>query len=218
MKLSLSLLVVLSLVFSSLCSSAFAGGIGWEAEDVVAINPPQAVFDDPIASGGKYVTSPTSNEGSIEYEFEVPADGTYFMWAYHLSIDAGRNSCYLVIDDPASPLDNADLVWDTILEPRPRQLGEEVDIENKDTYAIDWEWIRVFGRVDGLWNVLKIRTLELSAGKHSMYIWTRERESKRDCYYLTNSFDEQPVFPNEVPGFAAVDPVEKLAVTWGSLK
>jgi hypothetical protein len=212
-----SLLVVSSLAFGFLCSSVFAG-IGWEAEDAVAINPPQAVFEDANASGGKYVTSPTSNEGSVEYEFEVPADGTYFMWARHLSIDSGRNSCYLVIDDPASPLDNADLAWDTILEPQPRQLGEEVDVENKDTYSNDWEWIRVFGRVDGLWNILTIRTFELSAGKHSMYIWTRERETKMDCFYLTASFDDQPVLPHEAMGFAAVDPAKKLAVTWGSLK
>jgi len=209
---------MLSLAFILLCSSAFAAGIGWEAEDVVAINAPQAVFEDANASGGKYVTSPTSNEGSVEYEFEIPSDGTYFMWAHHLSIDSGRNSCYLVIDDPESPLDNADLVWDTILEPQPTQLGEEVDVENRDTYSNDWGWIRVFGRADGLWNVLTIRTFELSAGKHSMYIWTRERETKMDCFYLTDRFDEQPVFPDEAMGFAAVDPAKKLAITWGSLK
>jgi len=219
MKLSSLFPVVLSLTFVFLCSSAFAGGIGWEAEDFVAITAPQEVFDDDAnASGGKYVTSLTSNEGSVEYEFEVPADGTYFMWAYHLSIDSGRNSCYLVIDDPASPLDNADLVWDTILEPQPRQLGEEVDIENVDTYELDWSWIRVFGRGGGLWNILKIRTFDLSAGVHKMYIWTREREAKIDCYYLTNDFNEQPVFPDQVMGFAAVDPAKKLAITWGSLK
>ena len=93
-----------------------------------------------------------------------------------------------------------------------------VDIENQDTYDPNWGWIRVFAREDGQWMLYKIRVFELSAGKHSMYIWTRERETNVDCYYLTNDFNEQPVFPDEVPGFAAVDPAKKLAITWGSLK
>jgi hypothetical protein len=51
-----------------------------------------------------------------------------------------------------------------------------------------------------------------------MYIWTRERETKVDCFYLTDRFDEQPVFPDEAMGFAAVEPAKKLAITWGTLK
>ena len=211
-------LIVLVLASSFLCSSVFAGAIGWEAEDFVAINAPQAVFDDANASGGQYVTSLESNVGSVEYEFEVPKNGTYFMWAHHLSLDSGRNSSYLVIDDPASPLDNADLVWDTILEPQPTQLEDEVDVEGLDTYPVDWIWIRVFKRVDGLWNIIAIRTFELTAGTHKMYIWTRERETNIDAYFLTDSFDEQPLFPNEVSGFTAVKPTTKLATTWGALK
>ena len=216
MKSSLSLLVVLSLAFSFLWSSAFAGSIGWEAEDTVAINPPLAVFEDENLSGGKYIYSPTSNAGSAEYEFEVPMNGTFFMWAYHLSIDAGRNSYHLVIDDPKQPVDDS-LAWDTILEPQPTKLGEVVDIENKDIYDPNWGWIRVFGREDAQWMLYMIRTFELKKGTHKMYLWTRERETKVDCFCLTDNFNEQPVFPDEATGLA-VDPKEKLAVTWGSLK
>lgn len=150
MRLSLLLLIVLVSVFSFFSLVVFAGGIGWEAEDAVVINAPLAVFEDPKVSNGKYIYSPTSNQGSAEYEFEVPKDGTYFMWAHHLSIDAGRNSYHLVIDDPKMPADDC-LVWDTILEPQPTKLGEVVDIENKDVYDPEWGWTRVFGREDCQW-------------------------------------------------------------------
>ena len=200
-----------------LCSQAFAGGIGWEAEDTVAITPPMAAFDDPNVSNGKYVMTPTSNQGSAEYEFEVPVDRTYFMWAYHLSIDAGRNSYHLVIDDPKQPADDC-LVWDTILEPQPTKLGEVVDIENKDIYDPEWGWTRVFGRDDCQWMLYTIRTFELKKGSHKMYLWGRERETKVDAFFLSDRFDEQPVFPDEAPGLAPVEPQEKLAVTWGGLK
>ena len=220
MKISLSLLVVLSLIFGLLCSSAFAGSIGWEAEDYVAITPPMAVFEngDPaIVSGdGKYIYSPTSNSGSIEYEFAVPMDGTFFLWAHHLSIDSGRNSCHLVIDDPKLPADDS-MVWDTIMEPQPKKLGEVVDIENKDSYDPNWNWIRVFGREDAQWMLYKIRTFELKKGYHQMYLWARERETKVDCFCLTDNFAEQPVFPEETTGLS-VNPRGSLAITWGSLK
>ena len=41
-----------------------------------------------------------------------------------------------------------------------------------------------------------------------MYLWARERETKVDCFYLTDSFDEQPVFPDEALGILAVSPKE----------
>jgi hypothetical protein len=51
-----------------------------------------------------------------------------------------------------------------------------------------------------------------------MYLWARERETKVDCFYLTDRFDEQPVFPEEAPGILAVSPEEKLTTTWGSIR
>ena len=199
-----------------LCSNAFAGSIGWEAEDALVINPPLAIFEDGNLSNGKCIYSPTSNSGSAEYEFDVPKNGTYYMWAHHLSIDAGRNSYHLIIDDSGQPADD-NLVWDTILDPQPKKLGEEVDIDGKDSYNFEWGWDRIFGRADGLWNILTIRTFELKSGSHMMYLWVRERETKVDCFCLTDIFSEQPVFPDETTGLA-VDPKEKLAITWGLLK
>jgi hypothetical protein len=37
-------------------------------------------------------------------------------------------------------------------------------------------------------------------------------------FYLTDRFDEQPVFPDEAPGILAVSPKEKLTTTWGSIR
>ncbi len=217
MKFSISLSVILCLTINFFCSVALAGGIGWEAEDGVQINPPMAVFEDATLSNGKCIYSPTSNEGSIVYEFEVPKDSTYFMWAYHQSVDAGRNSYHLVMDDANKPADDC-FVWDTILDPQPTKLGEVVDIENKDSYDPEWGWTRVFGRDDCQWMLYLIRTFELETGGHTMYLWTRERETKIDAFYLSDNFNEQPVFPDEAPGILAVDPEEKLTGTWGSIK
>lgn len=220
MKLSSLSLVILGLAFRFLCSSAFAGSIGWEAEDAVVINLPLAVFEDAdpnIVSGhGRYIYSPASYAGSAEYDFDVPMNGTFFMWAHHLSIDSSRNSYYLVIDDPKQPTDES-LAWDTILQPQPKKLGEVVNINNKDVYSNEWGWIRVFGRQDAQWMLYLIRTFELKKGSHKMYLWVRERETKVDCFCLTDNFDEQPVFPDEAKGLG-VDPKEKLAVVWGALK
>jgi hypothetical protein len=216
MKVSLSVLLILILAFSFLYSNVFAGAMGWEAEDAIVINLPLQIFEDKNASNGKYISTPTSNQGSVEYEFEVPVDGTYFMWARHLSIDAGRNSYHLVIDDPKMPGDDS-LVWDTILEPQPQKLGEVVDIENKDKYTNDWEWIRVFGRIEAKFNLLTIRTFTLKKGNHRMYLWGREQDTKVDCFCLTDRFDEQPVFPKESTRLA-VNLKGKHATTWGKLK
>jgi hypothetical protein len=224
MRFSLSFLVVLSLIFSLLCSNTFAGGIGWEAEDSSAINPPMQVYVDlPEASGGMYIASPTADQGSVEYEIEVPKSGRYFLWVRFRSQDTRSNSWYLQVDDSASAVGDTDLVWDTIVpDLMPKELGEEVGpLEEPGPaweFGDQWWWLRLLDRIDGQFNVLKIRVLDLSVGKHKLYLWNREANTRADAFYLSDRFDEQPVLPEEAPGLLAVKPEEKLAVTWGEIK
>ena len=98
------------------CSQAFAGGIGWEAEDAKVINPPMQVFEDvPDASEGKYVAPAAANAGSIEYEVEVPKAGKYYLWVRFMSQDTGTSSWFFQVDDPANVIGNSDFAWDTMV-------------------------------------------------------------------------------------------------------
>jgi len=76
--LFMSVVIVILLSFR-----AWPGGIGWEAEDFAVIKPPMQVYEDnKEASGGKYVASPTADQGSVEYKVEVPKAGDYFLWVF----------------------------------------------------------------------------------------------------------------------------------------
>ncbi len=204
-------------------SRAFAAGIAWEAEDALLVNDPLQLAEDANASGEKYIFSPVGDQGSAEYEFRVPKDGIYFLWGRHISKDGGSNSAYLVIDDPESPIGNNDLVWDTHMEPLYEKLEEEVIVWGREVFSPEWLWMRVIQRTDQPDpNVLeaKIRVFDLEAGKHKMYLWARE-PTKIDCFYLTDEFDEEPVFPGEDTGFADFlvgNPKGKLSTTWGGIK
>ena len=196
----------------------------WEAEDAKVITPPMQVFEDnPDASDGKYVSSPSANVGSVEYEIEVPKAGKYYLWARFISQDTGSNSWLLQVDDPASVVGNDDFAWDTIVpELMPKKVGEEVGPFDEPgpawEFQDEWWWIRLLERIDKQFNVLRIRVLELSFGKHSLYLWNREGNTKVDAFYLSDKFDEQPVLPDEAPGLTPVEPESKLATTWGELK
>lgn len=214
---------ILSSTSGILCSSIFAGGIGWEAENAKEINPPMQMYADPEASNGEYIASPTANQGSIVYEIEVPKTGKYYLWVRFQSQDTGSNSWFLQLDNPVSVIGDDDFAWDTIVpDLMPKKVGEEVgplaepgpawEFNNK------WWWLRLLDRIDKQFNVLKIRVLELSTGSHTLYLWNREANTRADAFYLSDTFSEQPVLPEDAPGLLAVNSKAKLAVTWGKLK
>lgn len=209
---------------SLLCSQAFAGGIGWEAEDFLAITPPmQAYADLPDASNGQYVASPSANQVSVEYDIEVPKAGKYYLWVHFRSVDTGTNSWFLKVDDSSTPVGDDSFAWDTIVpDLMPKAIGEEVGPLEEPGPAWEfnnqWWWFRLLERIDLQFNVLKIRVLDLGIGKHTLYLWNREANTRADAFYLSDTFSEQPVFPEDAPGLISVDPQEKLATTWGGLK
>ncbi len=176
-----------------------------------------AVSQDGNASGGQYLLG-AANSGLASYEFQVPKNGTYFMWAHHFSDSSAHNSFFLSIDEPKNPQGDNTLAWDALLEPQPRELGEVAENDGVGQYSAEWLWVRVFERVDGSFNFLKIREFELTTGNHTMYLAGREQQSKVDAFYLTDIFSEQPVFPDEAPGFMPVEAKDKLAATWASVK
>ncbi len=200
------LLCVSTVMIMALNYRALGGGIAWEAEDYAAINVPMQVYKDkPEASGGKYVASPTSDQGSVEYEIKVPKAGTYFLWVRFHSLNTGENSWYFQVDDKKSVVGNADFVWDTLVpEQMPKEIGKEVGplVEPGPAWEFkdEWSWIRLIERIDGQFNVLKVRVLKLSEGKHTLYLWGREPATKADVFYLSDTFNEQPVLPGEAKG------------------
>ena len=84
-------------------------------------------------------------------------------------------------------------------------------------FQTEWDWMRLVERIDGQFNVLTIRVLKLSAGKHTLYLWNREAWTKADVFFLADRFKQQPVLPEASPGWS-VDPLGKVTTTWGRIK
>ena len=216
---SICISILATMVFTS---QLLAGGIGWEAEDVTSIEAPMMIYeDDPNASGGKYVATATQRVGLVTYEFEVPVDGDYFLWARFSSDATNHNAWYLNVDDDTNVIGNEDFTWDTFIpEEGPQELGEETKIpEPGPGWEFDgsWLWIRAMQRIDQQFDVHKIYVLNLKAGKHTLYLWARDAWTKLDALYLSDRFAEEPVLPDEASGLL-VGSAGKLATTWGRMK
>lgn len=213
MKSAICLCVAVIFVFVP-CILASAAGIGWEAEDAAKITAPLEVREDVDASGGKYIATPTSNQGMAEYEFRVPRDGVYFLWAHQKTDNASHNSYFLSIDDP-NLIDVPEYVWDIY----DGLIFDNPDAEqNKGVHLNQWAWGIVIERPGGEDAATRqVYKFELKAGKHTMYLAGREPEAKVDAFYLSNTFDEEPVFPGEASGWA-VDSQSKVISTWGAIK
>ena len=75
------------------------GEIVLEAESATSITAPMAIYDDPLASGGKYIGTPSTATGSTSsppttgvatYSFTV-AGGVYKVWFRVGPVDTGTN-------------------------------------------------------------------------------------------------------------------------------
>jgi hypothetical protein len=88
-------LLIAFAVASSSTTTPFYQYIEAESGAVVA---PMAVAADALASGGKYVSTPTDGAGSLTFNLTVPATGSYYVWGKVLSLDAASDSFYVSVD------------------------------------------------------------------------------------------------------------------------
>jgi hypothetical protein len=210
--LLLSVIIGFALAVSGLCT-AFEWAT--EAEFAQVIQDPMHISvpaDAPAHGGpepdepsnGQFIWSNTSYEGYAEFAINMPQAGTYAVWARVIAWTGSNDSFYCTwlpmdSDENLSETRNNDYRW---------------SVENGET----WLWDRILvwadddSRTDREWDV--------PAGPTTLRIWTREQHTMLDCIFITDnlSSEEADVNPRVPDLVSAVEPADKLAVTWGSMK
>jgi hypothetical protein len=122
------------------------------------------------ASGGAYVSTNTTNSGTIYFTVNVPVAGTYVIWGRVLA-----------------PLDTAD------------SLFVMMDGANQDIYDVaegkwssKWQWTAVNGRGGGAPAAISQRRFTLTAGSHTIRFDGRELDTRLDKIEITNDLAYVP--------------------------
>jgi hypothetical protein len=178
--------------------------LAFEAEDFDEIGVPMVVVEDEDVSGGAYIKSPNGRAGWAEYEIEIPDDAEYYMWGMVQEHDGVTDSFFITFDllDRGDDNDTNENTWDL------------------DGPANAWAWDAVSGR--GLGG--DPRVFDLTKGKHTLRVWTRENESWLDCIYMSTDQMALPVLASEFEGRErkgapkSVARADKLTAIWGHIK
>ncbi len=127
------------------------------------------------ASGGQYVASATSEQGTVRFEFDVEQAGEYVVSARVLAPSANQDSFFVSIDGgPEDVFDAAEGTW-----------GSE------------WQWMVLNGRGGtGRPLALNPRILTLSPGHHTLTFRGREAGTGLDRIMITQ---ETGSVPNQAP-------------------
>lgn len=147
-------------------------GAHWEAE-VGALVGDMAVGVDDDAFGGKYVWAPgevgaqDSGAGSVTWKLNIPAEGTYYLWARVLAPTSADDSFYVrVFTDSAEPVARAE--WHT---------GQHEK----------WQWAPVC-----LNRSLDPTPLPLPSGPVNIQFSVREKGTKVDRLFITDDPRARP--------------------------
>ena len=79
---------------------------------------PMATGSDANAFGGQYVVTKTGEEGSVRWNFSVPATGNYYVWCRVLATSATHDSFYAT----------------------PQGAGMDVYDLAEGTWSPKWQW------------------------------------------------------------------------------
>lgn len=134
-----------------------------EAENGNVVSP-MVVIEDATASGGKAVVSPTLEQGRVTLLFDVPTEGTYYIWCKVYAPHVSEDSFHVVLDNGPSDIYDA----------------------AEGTQSDYWQWSAVNGRAGGSPLTLSPRTFHLSKGSHSITFSTREPNAVLDRLLITN--------------------------------
>ncbi len=150
----------------------------------------------------------------IKYEFNVPAEGSYYMWSRAIAPTVGDNSIYWALDidnDKAVSEDNKDMnICDFYEAAQFRQ-----------NLSADWVWFRInsrsgpFNGPEATQNGQNPKPLRLSAGDHTLHVVHREDGIYFDVIFGTTNKAQDP---SKILASLAVSPQGKLAITWGNVK
>ncbi len=219
--LFLCVIAISALVVSGQC---IAVEIATEAEFANVIVEPMVIGvpADGVAQGGPEPVDPSrgefvwvpgppvtggGGEGYMEFTINIPKAGVYAVWGRVVAWDGNSDSLW-VTWEPADPHENS-------------QETDNKEFRWSIASGNDWHWDRVNQWLDsGTFE----REWDLPAGPTTLTIYTREDAAMLDCIFITDNLseDEAEVAPR-VPTDAdiqstAVEPADKLAVTWGAMK
>ncbi|UCF17061.1 MAG: discoidin domain-containing protein, partial [Phycisphaerales bacterium] len=161
----------------------------FEAEAADSITEPMKTYNDPLASGGKYIgTDEDSGDetenppvyGVATYNFTVP-EGTYKV-LLHVIVIGGADSFWVRIPgatcDPGTYRDTDWIKFNVI--------------DKGDT----WHWDEVHSNSHGN----EVVKFTLAAGDHTLEIARRDDATLLDCILITNELDlDQKSLPHVVP-------------------
>lgn len=160
-----------------------------EAEAADSITAPMQIYDDPLASGGRYIGTPggsgdeTENPpvyGVASYNFTVP-QGTYKV-LFHVIINGGADSFWVRIPgavcDPGT-YGNTDWIKFNVID-----KGE------------NWHWDEVHSDSHNK----QVVKFTLPAGTHTLEVARRDAGAMLDCILITDELDlDQKSLPRVIP-------------------
>jgi hypothetical protein len=234
-QILLSILVALLLATTPVYAVKVAKGsnlggghqIWFEAEDYDVRDPDTDEFfpvvENADASGGKVIGRAGAEGGRISWTFDISAvggsGGTWYLW--YRGINPANSSDYMLVDGdpddlpiPAGP-------------PHPGGDGTAPFVNDDDRVFEanigDWDWASPDPGADGTAHG-EGHTKELQNGVNTMHIYHRQGNDTvfKDVFMWTDVADYIPTDDDynnaAVVGGAAVQPLDKLATTWGSIK
>ena len=180
--------------------------LAFEAE-LGKIEAPIEADKDKKASNSQYASPPPGAGnfvGSIEYRILIPKQTKYYIWGRVIAPHGGNDSYFVTWDGEDRGENDGVNVWDTV-------------------QTVTWQWDMVMGRGHS-----DPKAFELTRGEHTLRMWGREAGTKLDCLFISDNqkaVPRQPTQkeianqkPDSVIGGLAVDPIGKLAATWGEIK
>jgi hypothetical protein len=131
------------------------------------LSSPLGIDQDSSASAGAYVSATSgentdSPETEASYEFSIPDDGTYYLWARLYGPDDESDAIYIGIDgswDRVYPAEQGEYIW--------TRVGPERDSTGK--YGVS-----------------------LSSGGHEVHVGHAELYARLDALFITDDWDAQP--------------------------
>lgn len=221
--LFLSMVAGIALLVSQLCAAV---ELATEAEMAQVIEAPMVIGvpADGVAQGGpepdapsrgQFVWAPGApveggpNDGSgfMQFEINMPQAGTYAIWGRVIAWD-GNSDSFWVTWEPADPAENP-------------QETQNFDFRWSVAQSNTWHWDRINQWLDaGTFE----RQWDLPAGPTTLTIFTREDATMLDCIFITDNLSDQeadvnPRTPTDADlQTASVEPVGKLAITWGTIR
>jgi hypothetical protein len=178
------------------------------------------------ASGGAFIGHPenpgtAANGDWVKYEFNVPTEGDWYIWALVIAPTVGDNSWFIgidITDAEAVSEDNDNMnIWD--FHESGDTPDDAIGTPLNTRFTTQWFWFRLCSRTGNPFPGLEVdqygpnpTPLNLTAGTHTFHFAWREH-SFCDVIFGTMDATEHPSQAG-----VAVHPIGKMTTTWSQIK